>query len=305
MSDNEDLDNLFGAFDGDQDNDTDGGGSDHSVTTDLPDAAAPAPAPPASDCGDVGEEYSEASEGNSAAAAAATAAARDDALHGAKTIVPSASIFAAALSRPVPASATSASSQFSSSSRQVGVTGSSDKDKMMNGDDDNRAVSTGTSHDKSIRSYSAIPDDLDPSAKKSDDDAMSRPPAKVYPFILDPFQQAAVDYIERNESVLVAAHTSAGKTAVAEYAVAKSLRDGQRVIYTSPIKALSNQKYRDLSEEFEDVGLMTGDITINPGAACLVMTTEILRSMLYRGSEIMRQIAWVIYDEGVRLIFLL
>lgn len=83
-------------------------------------------------------------------------------------------------------------------------------------------------------------------------------PAKVYPFELDSFQKEAIGYIERNESVLVAAHTSAGKTAVAEYAIAKSLRDKQRVIYTSPIKALSNQKFRDLNDEFEDVGLMTG-----------------------------------------------
>lgn len=122
-------------------------------------------------------------------------------------------------------------------------------------------------------------------------------PAKEYKFKLDPFQQTAVDHIERGDSVLVAAHTSAGKTAVAEYAIAKSLRDGQRVIYTSPIKALSNQKYRDMQEEFKDVGLMTGDITINPNATCLIMTTEILRSMLYRGSEVMREVAWVIYDE--------
>ena len=122
-------------------------------------------------------------------------------------------------------------------------------------------------------------------------------PAKTYKFKLDTFQQEAVDYIERGESVLVAAHTSAGKTAVAEYAIAKSLRDGQRVIYTSPIKALSNQKYRDLQEEFGDVGLMTGDMTINPNATCLIMTTEILRSMLYRGSEVMREVAWVVYDE--------
>ena len=75
------------------------------------------------------------------------------------------------------------------------------------------------------------------------------------------------------------------------------MRNKQRVIYTSPIKALSNQKFRDLQEEFEDVGLMTGDVTINPSAACLVMTTEILRSMLYRGSEVMREIGWVIFDE--------
>lgn len=125
----------------------------------------------------------------------------------------------------------------------------------------------------------------------------TKPPAKVYKFNLDPFQREAVGHIERGESVLVAAHTSAGKTAVAEYAIAKSLRDKQRVIYTSPIKALSNQKYRDLQEEFGDVGLMTGDMTINPHATCLIMTTEILRSMLYRGSEVVREVAWVIYDE--------
>ncbi len=61
-----------------------------------------------------------------------------------------------------------------------------------------------------------------------------------------------------------------------------AFRDQQRVIYTSPLKALSNQKYRELSEQFEDVGLMTGDVSIHPNAACIVMTTEILRSMIYR-----------------------
>ncbi|KAF8754483.1 Antiviral helicase [Rhizoctonia solani] len=105
-------------------------------------------------------------------------------------------------------------------------------------------------------------------------------PARVYPFTLDPFQQLSVYAIDRNESVLVSAHTSAGKTVVAD-----------------PIKALSNQKYREMLAEFGDVGLMTGDVTINPTASCLVMTTEILRSMLYRGSEIMREVAWVIFDE--------
>ncbi|KAJ2742705.1 ATP-dependent RNA helicase mtr4 [Coemansia sp. BCRC 34301] len=122
-------------------------------------------------------------------------------------------------------------------------------------------------------------------------------PARTYPFTLDPFQQASIQCISSNESVLVAAHTSAGKTVVAEYAIAQSLRAKQRVIYTSPIKALSNQKYREFLEEFGDVGLMTGDVTINPQASCLVMTTEILRSMLYRGSEVMREVAWVVFDE--------
>lgn len=96
---------------------------------------------------------------------------------------------------------------------------------------------------------------------------------------------------------MVAAHTSAGKTAIAEYAIAQSLNKKARVIYTSPIKALSNQKYRELAEEFKDVGLMTGDVTINETASCLVMTTEILRSMLYNGSEVVREMAWVIFDE--------
>ncbi|TKR73625.1 hypothetical protein L596_020918 [Steinernema carpocapsae] len=122
-------------------------------------------------------------------------------------------------------------------------------------------------------------------------------PAKSYPFTLDPFQKAAIRCIDNNQSVLVSAHTSAGKTVVATYSIAKALRDKQRVVYTSPIKALSNQKFQELSAEFGDVGLMTGDVTLNPEASCLVMTTEILRSMLYRGSEIMREVGWVIFDE--------
>uniref|UniRef100_UPI00358E6646 exosome RNA helicase MTR4 n=1 Tax=Myxine glutinosa TaxID=7769 RepID=UPI00358E6646 len=122
-------------------------------------------------------------------------------------------------------------------------------------------------------------------------------PAKEYPFTLDAFQREAIRCIENNQSVLVSAHTSAGKTVCAEYAIAQGLREKQRVIFTSPIKALSNQKYRELYEEFADVGLLTGDITINPTASCLVMTTEILRSMLYRGSEVMREVAWVVFDE--------
>ncbi|ETV78170.1 hypothetical protein H257_08367 [Aphanomyces astaci] len=155
---------------------------------------------------------------------------------------------------------------------------------------DEIVVATGTQQ-KNLISFSALPPNYERPAPHN------RAPAKTYPFTLDPFQQTAVDFIEAGESVLVSAHTSAGKTAVAEYAIAKSLRDKQRVIYTSPIKALSNQKYRDLEQEFGDVGLMTGDITINPTATCLIMTTEILRSMLYRGSEVMREVAWVIYDE--------
>lgn len=136
------------------------------------------------------------------------------------------------------------------------------------------------------------PPNYQPSTKK-----MPKVPAKQYPFELDTFQQQSVLYLERQESVLVSAHTSAGKTVVAEYAIAMAKRDGQRVVYTSPLKALSNQKYRELKEEFSDVGLMTGDTVINPNASCLVMTTEVLRSMLYKGGEVTREVGWVIYDE--------
>ncbi|XP_077211328.1 RNA helicase, ATP-dependent, SK12/DOB1 protein [Tasmannia lanceolata] len=122
-------------------------------------------------------------------------------------------------------------------------------------------------------------------------------PAKEFEFELDPFQSESIKCLDDGESVMVSAHTSAGKTVVALYAIAMSLRDNQRVIYTSPIKALSNQKYREFKEEFSDVGLMTGDVTIEPNASCLVMTTEIWRSMQYKGSEIMREVAWVIFDE--------
>ncbi|GAB1313505.1 ATP-dependent RNA helicase mtr4 [Madurella fahalii] len=148
-----------------------------------------------------------------------------------------------------------------------------------------------------IQHQVALPPDLDYEYIPLSEHKPPAEPARTYSFKLDPFQSLSVASIEREESVLVSAHTSAGKTVVAEYAIAQCLKRNQRVIYTSPIKALSNQKFRDFQAEFGDVGLMTGDVTINPTASCLVMTTEILRSMLYRGSEIMREVAWVIFDE--------
>ncbi|KAL2195989.1 rRNA-processing arch domain-containing protein [Corynascus similis CBS 632.67] len=148
-----------------------------------------------------------------------------------------------------------------------------------------------------IQHQVALPPDLDYEYIPLSEHKPPAEPARTYSFKLDPFQALSVASIEREESVLVSAHTSAGKTVVAEYAIAQCLKKNQRVIYTSPIKALSNQKYRDFQADFGDVGLMTGDVTINPTASCLVMTTEILRSMLYRGSEIMREVAWVIFDE--------
>ncbi|KAM5343160.1 hypothetical protein ACJ41O_014126 [Fusarium nematophilum] len=148
-----------------------------------------------------------------------------------------------------------------------------------------------------IQHQVALPPDLDYEYVPLSEHKAPEEPARTWNFKLDPFQSLSVASIEREESVLVSAHTSAGKTVVAEYAVAQCLKRNQRVIYTSPIKALSNQKYRDFEAVFGDVGLMTGDVTINPTASCLVMTTEILRSMLYRGSEIMREVAWVVFDE--------
>ena len=145
-----------------------------------------------------------------------------------------------------------------------------------------------------------------------------KPAAFTFPYTLDPFQQQSIDHLERGDSVLVSAHTSAGKTTVATYAIAMHLREKRRVIYTSPIKALSNQKFREFCDTFGEganaegegtssndsnkkvtasVGLMTGDTTIRSSADCLVMTTEILRSMLYRGTEMLREVGCVIFDE--------
>lgn len=124
-------------------------------------------------------------------------------------------------------------------------------------------------------------------------------PARKWPFELDIFQQEAVYHLEQGDSVFVAAHTSAGKTVVAEYAIAMAHKNMTKAIYTSPIKALSNQKFRDFKHTFKeiDVGVITGDVQINPEANCLIMTTEILRSMLYRGSDVIRDVEFVIFDE--------
>ncbi|KAI9860242.1 MAG: hypothetical protein M1824_003242 [Vezdaea acicularis] len=121
--------------------------------------------------------------------------------------------------------------------------------------------------------------------------------AKEWPFELDTFQKEAVYHLENGDSVFVAAHTSAGKTVVAEYAIALAAKHMTKAIYTSPIKALSNQKFRDFRQIFEDVGILTGDVQIRPEASCLIMTTEILRSMLYRGADLIRDVEFVIFDE--------
>ncbi|KAG7291450.1 hypothetical protein NEMBOFW57_001469 [Staphylotrichum longicolle] len=121
--------------------------------------------------------------------------------------------------------------------------------------------------------------------------------AREWPFELDTFQKEAIYHLENGDSVFVAAHTSAGKTVVAEYAIALAARHMTKAIYTSPIKALSNQKFRDFRQTFDEVGILTGDVQINPEASCLIMTTEILRSMLYRGADLIRDVEFVIFDE--------
>ncbi len=117
-------------------------------------------------------------------------------------------------------------------------------------------------------------------------------------FTLDPFQTEAIAHLDAGRSVLVAAPTGSGKTVVAEHAIDRALADGRRVFYTSPIKALSNQKYRDLARRVgpSRVGLLTGDNVINGDADVVVMTTEVLRNMLYEGRDV-DQLEFVVLDE--------
>ena len=120
-----------------------------------------------------------------------------------------------------------------------------------------------------------------------------------YTFPLDQFQVQACEALSRGDSVLVAAPTGSGKTVVGEFAVDLALRVGRKCFYTTPIKALSNQKFRDLVDRHgeQSVGLLTGDNTINGEAPIVVMTTEVLRNMLYAGSATLSDLAYVVMDE--------
>jgi len=114
---------------------------------------------------------------------------------------------------------------------------------------------------------------------------LEMPVVEEFNFPLDPFQQHAIKAIHAGENVLVTAKTGSGKTLVGEYLIHHCLKKGQRVFYTTPIKSLSNQKFHDLKAMFPSVGIMTGDIKYRPDAQILIMTTEILRNLLYkRGS---------------------
>jgi ATP-dependent RNA helicase HelY len=123
--------------------------------------------------------------------------------------------------------------------------------------------------------------------------------AARYEFPLDEFQLTACEALEAGEGVLVAAPTGAGKTVVGEFAVHLALATGQKCFYTTPIKALSNQKYGDLLARHgpRNVGLLTGDNAINGDAPVVVMTTEVLRNMLYAGSDALRGLSYVVMDE--------
>ena len=122
---------------------------------------------------------------------------------------------------------------------------------------------------------------------------------REYPFELDAFQIQACTALERGSGVLVAAPTGSGKTVVGEFAVHLGLRAGVKCFYTTPIKALSNQKFTELTERYgaENVGLLTGDNSINGEAPIVVMTTEVLRNMLYAGSSTIESLGYVVMDE--------
>lgn len=125
------------------------------------------------------------------------------------------------------------------------------------------------------------------------------PGSKERGFPLDRFQREAIEAFDAGESVLVSAPTGAGKTIIAEHAIERMLEAGQRMFYTSPIKALANQKFRDFGARYgvDNVGLLTGDLTIRGSAPVVVMTTEVLRNMLYEGSGRVRDLGCVVLDE--------
>ncbi len=119
-----------------------------------------------------------------------------------------------------------------------------------------------------------------------------------YPFPLDRFQQEAIASIESGSSVVVSAPTGAGKTLIAEYVITRSLQNQKGIVYTAPIKALSNQKFRDFSLTYGDrVGILTGDVSLNPDALLVIMTTEIFRNVILSDPERLRNKEWIIFDE--------
>ncbi|MDQ3706140.1 MAG: DEAD/DEAH box helicase [Chloroflexota bacterium] len=139
----------------------------------------------------------------------------------------------------------------------------------------------------------AQPGNLTPEAQQIVADFRGR-----YPFPLDPFQEEAIAHLAAGESVMVAAPTGTGKTVVAEFGIFRAARQGFKVMYTTPIKALSNQKFRDLREQYGDaVGLLTGDVIENREGSIIVMTTEVLRNMLLQTPSELWGVGCIIFDE--------
>jgi len=114
----------------------------------------------------------------------------------------------------------------------------------------------------------------------------------------DRFQQEAINHINQGHSVIVSAPTGAGKTVIAEYVIQESLGENQNIIYTAPIKALSNQKFRDFQKQFPGrIGILTGDVSLNPDAQVMIMTTEIFRNKILDEPEALKKYSWIIFDE--------
>src|ERR1700734_1577636 len=152
---------------------------------------------------------------------------------------------------------------------------------------------------------SAAPENpLSPAERYARSAKRARPPAPAefggeYPFELDPFQLEACAALEDGYGVLVCAPTGAGKTVVGEFAVHLALASGGKCFYTTPIKALSNQKHTDFVARYgkDKIGLLTGDMSVNADAPVVVMTTEVLRNMLYADSPALRGLSYVVMDE--------
>lgn len=118
-------------------------------------------------------------------------------------------------------------------------------------------------------------------------------------FTLDPFQEEAIHSIDQNHSVIVSAPTGSGKTLIADYIINRDIAEGKKVIYTAPIKALSNQKYKEFIQQYglEQIGILTGDVSINPEAPVIVMTTEIYRNMIMVNDPLINEISYIVFDE--------
>ena len=116
---------------------------------------------------------------------------------------------------------------------------------------------------------------------------------------LDPFQSEAIAQLELGNSVLISAPTGVGKTLVADYLIEKAFNEKHRIIYTAPIKALSNQKFKEFKRLLgeDNVGIITGDVVVNSTAPVLIMTTEIFRNMLHLNREELSDVSHVIFDE--------